>query len=233
MPASTCLTGEALAALTATREVAGAAGFRQEHLGVTLAGVDAGHDPSKVRAALADYLGALPRAAERGLGLVLEGGMGTGKTSALALIAEAAGRTFGLYDAASCSGLYPTYRPQVRYLLMPQLARFLMERVAGVEGQTRWRDEFDILKRAKFLLIDEFNAFYMDEYGTDKYLELMDERFSDRRVTCVALNGALADLRGHAIQARIIEKMKPKMILLRFPGASRRQWATLAELQGE
>lgn len=223
------MTGEALAGLTTTAGIAGAAGFPREHVGVTLARVE---HRSGVRETICGYLTRLGTARERGVGLVLEGAMGTGKTSVLSLVAEAEGRGWGMHeDPASSRHLYEkTPDSHMHYCTMPRLARALMERVSGPDRQQEWRANFAFLCEVPLLFLDEFNTFYLDSYGQDKYFELMDTRLSNARLTCTALNGTLADLRAHPVQGRIIEKMKPRSLVVRFPGESRRTWASLEEL---
>jgi DNA replication protein DnaC len=218
-----------LRGLSTTDEIAGRAGFGKRHIGVTLAGIA----DNGLRNATYQYLEHIDAMREQGIGIVLGGGRGTGKTSVLALVAEWYGLRFGVCRESGEGSWRRQYR-RALYASMPAVCR--MFGIVPSDGEKEsWQRHYDELVEVELLLLDEFNSFALGEWGQTHLLNIMDERVSHQRITCLAINGTWRDLEAtdNAALKRIVDKLRETLMTpIEFPGASRREflaWESLCE----
>lgn len=168
------------------------------------------------REALVQYLGHLSTAYSRGIGLLCVGGRGSGKTSALGLIAEA-------YRWAPQPGIGVYYRS------MMDLAAHCNAYTHSADADEQYQRETRLLRTCGVLLIDEFSVLHLTEKGAVQWYALLDWRLSSDAVTCIASNVDLATLEriadgsGDTNMLRVVDRMRPRLQVVRFPGRSRRE----------
>ncbi|MEA3400775.1 MAG: hypothetical protein U9R79_05950 [Armatimonadota bacterium] len=116
-----------------------------------------------------------------GYGLTLVGGVGTGKTCALVLVADAALAVrwpYGRY------GDQPVTKPAtVEWMLGPVLYRILHR-----PDQRHHRERIAAFEAADLLIIDDFDRLYATEWDVMQLEALMELRHSEKRSVCLSLN---------------------------------------------
>ena len=145
-----------------------------------------------------DYCTSLRSHVFHGKGLIFCGGTGTGKTSALTLIARRAHETrlpFAYCHAGDLSDAFHlTPAP-------PQLAR--------------WRT-------TPLLLLDEFGAAYGSDFNLARFDAFYEERHAHRRATCIATNLLPKELKSPQWE-RVYDRLRSSSLLLVLGGKSRRE----------
>jgi len=158
---------------------------------------------------ICEYLDAIEEQVAAGRGLVLLGGLGVGKSAALALIAREAYR----------HGPIPTW--------MTTVTRLIRHLLRGAEMVVK-RDRFgvestDDPKTRALLLLDEFGAAYESDYAMAAFEDYVGWRYDQKLATCVAGNLTPDDIRGNPHYARMVDRWRETCRVVVIPGRSRRQ----------
>ncbi len=132
-----------------------------------------------------------------GRGLLLSGGVGTGKTCALALVAIAAREA----------------RMMVEYRHAVDLFRDLAENAAGLH----------CCEMADLLIIDDLGTEYAHEWPQSQFDRLIEHRHAARRPTCVSTNVAPRDMATVAQYARVFDRLRSTCEMLGTGTQSMRQ----------
>jgi len=135
------------------------------------------------RTAVQAYIDSIADAVVAGKGLYIQGGVGAGKTSILALVA---------YAAASAG-----YSVAYWYAgeLFDRLHRDDQEAVA-------WARECDIL------LLDDFGTQYAIDWTLTRFDALVEFRYAHGKVMCVTTNVDRADLKGSDAWGRVYDRWR-------------------------
>lgn len=133
-------------------------------------------------AGLRDYWANIKANLEASTGFMLFGGVGTGKTFALALTALAARDT----------------GTSVRYVYAPDLFCLLHDR----------SEELYDLERCDLLLLDDLGAEYISEWNMAGFISLTEHRYAAQTTTCVTSNMSPADLRGVPGMDRTVDRWR-------------------------
>jgi DNA replication protein DnaC len=211
--------------LVTTEQRAGRVGFHRRHWGVAFARLTEWWEAPMWRA-FARYLAQLEPLAAEGVGLIFEGTVGAGKTSCLALIAEAEARRLGDVPMGPLAWKFGERSPRLLYLTMPELADFLLQRNTDED----WERRFDRLKELRVLFLDEVGTEYLEPFGLNRLFVLLDHRTQNNRVTHLALNGRMEELARTAVGARLYDRLLASNPVVTLTGASKRRPRTLAEL---
>lgn len=132
------------------------------------------------------YCEDLPRHVADGRGLVLVGGVGTGKSHAMALVADRAldhQIAWARTRTDDGDGELLTRPCAVEWVAAPVLYRILHR--PGDGDNPERIGEFE---RADMLFIDDFDRLYAHEWQVMQFEALMEVRYSERRATCMTLN---------------------------------------------
>jgi len=163
-------------------------------------------------AQLAEYCANLSEHLRRGEGLTLMGGVGTGKTHALSLIAAAArDATVPLSDAPQLRRAV-----SVAYVFGPELYNALAETRSPDARQRvlEWQ-EVDLL------LLDDADRLYMADFTVARFEAFVEHRHAEMRTTCVALN--TSDVFRDSRLTRTVDRWRESMVAtVRFGGQSMR-----------
>jgi DNA replication protein DnaC len=159
------------------------------------------------------YLDDLGDQVNQGRGLVLLGGIGVGKTSALALIAKQA------------RGIV---RDGVWYVTVTRLISHLLRgsgmktrrNTYGVEtGQPYEVDP----KLFPLLLLDEFGAAYESDYAMAAFEDYIGVRYDKRLATCVAANLTPEQILANPHYARMVDRWRETCRVVVIGGESMRE----------
>ena len=153
-------------------------------------------DGREVLRAYAEDIGA--RIAE-GRGLMILGGLGRGKTHALALLALAA---CGKHDVA--------------YILAPDLYDLLHRTDPEARAKADYYREVDLL-----LLDDADRVYSGGEWAMARFDGFMEHRHANMRATCVTVND-FGTLRDQPLLARTLDRWRETMELVRTQAPSQR-----------
>jgi len=152
-----------------------------------------------LRGPLQAYLGDLTRHLEQGTNVICCGGVGTGKTSVLALVALAA--VAAGYQVAywHCLGLFGALHRQE----------------PGV---------YSAAVSVPLLLLDDFGTQYAAEWSMSWFDNLVEERYSDQRPVWVATNATLKDLSANPLWSRAVDRWRdpPSLTLVTTATSQRR-----------
>lgn len=136
-------------------------------------------------------------------GLVISGGVGTGKSSILYILRDAyATKNFLKFDNEDFS--YEDLEPTIR--IFPIIGHFELTanlRKAIQDGEpSKLRDK-------SFLVIDDLGRGYEDESGWNLALleEFIDYRWSNNFLTSVSTNLTIPELRGYKGWGRIVDRL--------------------------
>lgn len=138
-----------------------------------------------IRGLLQHYVDNLQRHMIEGVGLILAGGYGTGKTSAMVLVADAALVTpvpIGTVRSAFGDEPETIYRDAVVLWTAGAHLYRMLHRPA------EYRDEIARLETADLLVIDDFDQLYSTAWNILQLEALMDARYGNRLATCMTLN---------------------------------------------
>jgi DNA replication protein DnaC len=245
-PASVNLTSDQLDALAVTRAYAGRAGLPEKFSGYGRSLAWLVTEQPLVYPSIRRYLENIERAVKVGRGLILAGGRGTGKTSTLALIAEAAHRTLTVHeeqqliyheiekDIKKYRTVYILRSIQTQYERMTRLAPFLSRFTYGADAQREQDSRFNLLQTVPFLLIDELGLGEFRNDAESLFFEIIESRIEAALPTCFAMNGTIDELHSTAnsTMLRLLDKLKPGSIYLQYAGESRRTtWGSSKDLE--
>jgi hypothetical protein len=200
-------------------------------LGETFAGVALSQVREPIRGFLAAFLADFPAHVKAGHGLAFTGGQGSGKSSCLALLAEAAARWIHVERTQWDS--YP--RRAAVYARMPRLCRELSDFLPASE-RAGWEARYRELIQCPILLIDEVQAVSDDARSLSLLLDLVDDRVSARRPIFLAMNARWDALRDDPspLIKQIREKLEACTREAPIPKESRRErWSLLPAAAGE
>lgn len=157
-----------------------------------------------VRKEVVAYLRDLDEHITRGHGLLLLGGLGTGKTMALGLIAMRADEIGVRFGFAHAGDVYSAMRRRD-----PAAHEYL-----------------DGLRRAKLLLFDEFASPFTSDLTIGDLEALFEHRHAAMRATCIATQLSVERLKALPEWARIYDRLRedcwPPGKAIVIPGGSRR-----------
>lgn len=178
-----------------------------------------------LRPALEDYCGHLSERLADGDGLLLGGGVGVGKTQALALIAGAAMDariamgTRRTEDGFGNEVVVPVTRPvQVRYVFAPDLYQRMFDRTDEAREDVADWQECDLL------LLDDFDRIHLSgnaDWLAGRVEAFAEARYAGLRSTVVTMNDA-APLRDERL-ARTVDRWNETLLKVPVTGASRRR----------
>ncbi|MHB0934883.1 MAG: hypothetical protein ACYC6A_00710 [Armatimonadota bacterium] len=189
-------------------------------LGATFAGVALAQVREPIRGFLAAFLARFGEHVRAGHGLAFTGGQGSGKTSCLALLAEAAARWIPVERTQWDS--YP--RRAAVYARMPRLCRELSDFLPASE-RAGWEARYRELTTAPLLLLDEVQAVSDDARSLSLLLDLVDDRVSAKRPIFLAINARWDALTEDAspLVRQIREKLEGCTREAPIPKGSRRE----------
>lgn len=162
------------------------------------------------------YLDSLPERVSAGRGLVLLGGVGVGKTAALALLArEAEGHISGAW--------YTTVTRLMAHLLRGTEMRLEWVPRRGPGPYDNYaREEAVDPKCWPLLLLDEFGAAYESDYAMAAFEDYLGWRYDHRLATCVAANLTPAQIRQNQHYARMVDRWRETCEVVVIGGPSQR-----------
>ena len=131
-----------------------------------------------------------------GTNLILLGGVGTGKTSALALVARAA------VDAGI----------RVAWRYTPALFDQLHKQDPAAE----------VARMAGFLVLDDFGVQYASDWPMSRFDALVEARYSEYKPVAVSTNRDWSDLTGDPLYARIVSRWREDAVIMATGGEDRR-----------
>jgi len=224
--------------LVTTANGAGAAGFQSDHLGMSFAAfrqyIDAHGDPLTWRL-FGRYLRDLGRQTAEGVGWIIEGTVGTGKTAVMALIAEAEMlRTGSAYEPSSEAEFrgMTERKPHLLFASMVDIADFCMRR----DRDDAWERQFARWCSVTHLFIDDLGAEYLEPFGGNQFYKLIDTRAHKRLPTHLTLNGLVDDLgdprRRGANAQRLESRLRRRNHVMTLAGPDRRVPLSPSELLG-
>ncbi len=170
--------------------------------------------PPEFREGLGVYCKTIGQRVRRGEGLILGGNVGAGKSCCLALIALA---FFQADDLGS--GAWVAYRRA--YDLMQSLV------------DPKPNDNRETVYTVELLLIDDWGTEGQDWRGPAAFNNLVDVRWGNRLATCVTTNLSLAQIAERPELARILDRWRERMDLLRTEAKSQRQPASYHDWEQE
>lgn len=161
-----------------------------------------GSDPEseQKRAFLEKYI-VLLSAGETNQGLLMSGGVGTGKSMAMAFIARR------LWQHNRDARLIYIHAPD------------LMDSLHSDEPVV------DIYSSTPLLLLDDVGTEYLADWNISKFSQIMERRHKNMRPTIITTNLAPAVLDRHEALARVIDRWKENCRLILLTGPSMRQQA--------
>jgi hypothetical protein len=185
-----------------------------------------------VRKMLYIYLKNIADAKEMGKGVIFSGGQSSGKTSCLALIAEAWGRKNGTQK--KLSEWNPHYVPTMKYI---QHNEFCNEYNSYPPDSLKldWREGLKRLSNVDLLLYDDIGAGALTSIGSTNLLSVMESRICNNLVTCFTMNGKLEDLKSTSDGnlRRLAEKLKDALMApVNFPNVDKREYTAWGDLGG-
>lgn len=141
---------------------------------------------------------------EKQTGLVISGGVGTGKSSILYILRDAyAVKNFSKLDDAGTMG-YDEIRLACKFFPIIGHFELIAELRQAVQGgePSKFRDK-------GFLAIDDLGRGYEDESGWNLALleEFVDYRWSNNLLTAVSTNFTIPELRGYKGWGRIVDRL--------------------------
>ena len=146
-----------------------------------------------------------------GEGATLYGGVGTGKTHALGLIALAAAKVF------VSVGIAARKRPRVRYVFAPDLYDALWSD-SNPEARARvlqWQG-------CELLLLDDADRLYGTAYNISRFESFVERRHGELRATCITVNSG--ELFRRPELARTVDRWRETTtVRVKFSGESRRR----------
>ncbi len=134
-----------------------------------------------IREIVAEYIARIRQHVYEGQGLLITGGVGTGKTSILRLIAYAAARA-----AINVSFAY---------------AGALFDNLHNDKGEA-----VDDYHRAELLLLDDFGVQYVTPWTASRFDALMEWRYANKLAVCVTTNIPPEELRKQDIFRRVVDR---------------------------
>jgi len=161
-------------------------------------------DPTPQLVACREYARNIRENVRRGLGLILKGAVGTGKTTAACAIAKAAS------DAGITVHLVRPYR------LVDDLDTY-----RGFGDTEGFRNLERRLKDAGLLILDDFGLERFESWAEQKVESIISDRYDECRATVITTNLANDDLRDK-YRERILDRLKATCAVVTFSGASRR-----------
>jgi DNA replication protein DnaC len=215
------LTTDEVLGLETTPDRAGAAGFRRDQLGVTFADFQEHTDANTWRC-FGRYLRDIPDQEAQGAGWLIHGPTGTGKTSVLALLAEAIVRTHSdLYEPRTEAQFRSskTGRPYVVLVSSVTIADHLARRDKGDE---RWQERVDLWRSCRHLMIDDLGAEFFEPWAVNAWYELIDSRTGNNLPTHCTSNLAPESAVSGANAERILSRLRRRSYELVLVGADRR-----------
>lgn len=172
-----------------------------------------------------DYIENLKTNIQNGIGLVLSGKFGVGKTTILSRIAQKAfdiGRFEKIKDKVNKNeehiiGYNPLYT--VNYILVSKLTDLFFNNDVGFKGKLKCLVNVDLL------LLDDFGWEHDSDFIVSKLVQFFEERYANNRATCVATNLKSDQLKDSAKYAHIIDRFRDEnnYISVGIAGESKRK----------
>ncbi|HEY3379731.1 MAG TPA: hypothetical protein VGL77_19830 [Armatimonadota bacterium] len=214
-------TAEEWQAFCATPSIAGMAGFEAKYVDGSkrISGIT----DAPARKIIRHYLEHIAWAHEHGKGLALCGGQGSGKTSVLALVAEAWGRKFGVRRHTDPAWRFSPEVPTMLYESGPAFA--LQHNMIPAESEREMKQAH--LKRmcaVDLLLFDDLGSGDLSRNSGPALMTVFEYRITTGKVTCVTINGKLDDLKRVPMMERLPDKLLDVIVRpIPFPATSRRE----------
>jgi DNA replication protein DnaC len=170
--------------------------------------------PEAFREKLEAYVRNLRGNVSRGRGVLMVGGPGCGKTSALGIIAREA------VEAGLAQCLYVSSGIK------------LLDGIMAWQVRGQNEDTFTMYRYMPLLLVDDFDrAFQVTGKGPDSTAlarldAFSDERYSDGLATCVAMNASSEQLAGVRELTRTVDRWRECMVTMGSNASSQRTEAT-------
>jgi len=137
----------------------------------------------KVRETVASYISGITDRIAEGKGLYIQGGVGTGKTSILALVA---------YAAASAS-----------HTVVYWYAGELFDRLHRQDDEAMGRAH-----RCDLLLVDDFGVQYASDWTVTRFDALVEFRYAHEKAMCVTTNVSREELRANDVWRRVYDRWR-------------------------
>jgi hypothetical protein len=160
-------------------------------------------DKLRARAAIDGYCDNLAANLAQGIGLLLTGSAGSGKTFSL------------VYIVARARELSP--RPDVRFVFSGELFDHLHSDAGAVEQYAAY----------DLLLLDDWGREHQGTWNFARFESLVEARHARMKSTCITTNLTAAQLRGNETWVRIIDRWREKCLIVPVEGETQR------ETQGE
>jgi len=154
--------------------------------------------PAEPRQAISAYLEQVAEQVGAGIGLLLTGGAGSGKTSVLGLVALAYGSRAASYRTAG------------------DLFSALHERGRGEEAVAAAAE-------TPLLLLDDFGAAYESEWAIAQFDRIVDARYRELRATCIATNLRPEQLAAQPQWARAVSRWREMCLVVGFGDEDQRR----------
>ncbi len=158
----------------------------------------------KVQPIVSSYCDNLLAMRDEKRGLIVSGPVGTGKSCVLSLVAQAAYHHF-------CQGEW--HRPVV-YINCADLYAAMFKKDQRIEDS--W------YAQVQFLLLDELGTAYDSDFATAQLDALMERRYADECITCVATNLSVKQMKEDLRWRRVYDRLREGAIGIELTGASRR-----------
>jgi DNA replication protein DnaC len=154
-----------------------------------------------------------------GIGLVILGDIGCGKTSLIALLIHAIhniGRHSGYKNNDEFIPLVWIPKYNIDFISMNALCQTFFDKD---------KRRIDELSDADILMIDDFGVEYVSDFSAPRVDELIEYRISQKLPTFITSNLTIDQLRGHEFYRRAVNRFKDGLHykIMQMPGKSKRR----------